>query len=351
MAAYTGIIPQLPIPRPATTGAGNLAPVGAAIMGGGLSGGTKAAVLGTLVVRPGVTGAAKEILGQELWEKVVIWPRTKAMGFVLSTTSFNVDVWNTSRRAAQTLTAITYAGGGGVSAGGGPALPGKFYPFQSYQYAITVPQDGPATINDTVTWTFIGGIGGANLLVTGQRITVFSVSIDWADAFEEEIAYLTNVLPGYSGKEQRVQLRTAPRYKCRFTARSMSAKESAYMDAMLHSWQARVFGVPWWPDAVFLQADAAAGASVLTVPNITQRPSFKAGELVAVWRDWITWEAVTVLSVSTASITLSAPLSQSWVTGDLVLPLKRGRMAPMQGVDADASTLRSANVSFECEVV
>jgi hypothetical protein len=52
------------------------------------------------------TGARHELFGGQLFEKVIVNPRVKALKFVLSQTQFNIEVWNAFRELPQTLTAI-----------------------------------------------------------------------------------------------------------------------------------------------------------------------------------------------------------------------------------------------------
>src|SRR5579871_3387172 len=61
-----------------------------------------------------VSGIVRDFFGSELFEKIIVIPRVKALGLVLSATQFSVEVWNTFHGTQQTLTAINITGTGGL---------------------------------------------------------------------------------------------------------------------------------------------------------------------------------------------------------------------------------------------
>src|SRR5712664_2114797 len=63
----------------------------------------------------GVIGYRSEMFGGQLFEKVLVMPRVKTLGFVITATQFPVEVWNAFRDMDQTLTAITINGTGGLT--------------------------------------------------------------------------------------------------------------------------------------------------------------------------------------------------------------------------------------------
>lgn len=287
--------------------------------------------------------------GRLLFERVIVTPRSRDAGFVLSEQRWVVDVWNTHRRLPRTLSSIQITGAGGLQVSGGLGSAANFGPGQSSIYLATLAGQGDPTIQATATWNFTGETG-ADMTVTGTRITVFSPEIDWSDGFTETIEFLTSVLASTSGAEQRIQLRTKPRYGAAFRVLTLEAQDSAALDALLFGWQGRVFGVPWWMDASVLTAQANPGDTTLQV-DTTARASYQAGGLVMLWRDQHTWEAMGVLAVSSGSVSLSSQVVGTWPAGALVVPLKRGRMSDMVDVDGPTNWASVFQVSFECEVV
>src|SRR5882762_1097639 len=54
-----------------------------------------------------VAGQRVELFGGQLFEKIIVIPRVKVLGFVLTATQFAVEVWNAFRDVDQTLQSIT----------------------------------------------------------------------------------------------------------------------------------------------------------------------------------------------------------------------------------------------------
>ena len=325
-----------------------------ASFGGGVLGspGAPGALAGTGVVAlvsQGLAGSEAPMFGGELFEKIIVVPRKKSVGFVLSTQIFAIEVWNTHLRESKTLASIVIGGVGGLQITGGISAPGVFGPGRGATYTATLGTDGDATIANIAEFIF-DGESGTETVVTGSRLTVFSPEIDWSEPFEETIAYMTNIIPAYSGHEQRIQLRTIPRFGASFRVLTATNRDTAALDALISGWQARVYGVPWWMDASPLVADAAPGTLTLQV-DTTNRASFEAGGLVMLWRDQHTWEALQVFTKSDSQVTLVSETVQSWSAGDLVVPLKRGRLSDTVTIARETSGVASMRATFACEVV
>ncbi|OQA34468.1 MAG: hypothetical protein BWY56_01894 [Acidobacteria bacterium ADurb.Bin340] len=318
--------------------------VGSSFNGGAWSGSGVVALESQAIV-----GTQEPMFGwSELFGKVLVIPRSKDVGFLLSSVVWDVEVWNTDMLASKALTNITISGAGGLQVSGGLGSAANFGPGQASIYTATLGTDGDATIATVATWNFTGETG-ADMTVTGTRITVFSPEIDWSDGFTETIEFKTDVLSATSGQEQRVQLRTKPRYGAAFRVVTLEPRDSAAMDALLFGWQGRMFGVPWWPDASMLTAQATPGATSLQV-DTTGRASFEAGGLVMLWADQHAWEALGVLTVASGSVALSSQVAGTWPVGTIVVPMKLGRMAEVVDVDDPVNWASIFQVSFDCEV-
>lgn len=301
------------------------------------------------LVSHGLDGIGAPMFGGELFEKIIVVPREKSVGFVLSTLIFSIEVWNTHLRESKTLTSISIGGVGGLQITDGISAPGVFGPGRGATYTATLGTDGDATIANVAEFVFAGE-SGTETVVTGSRLTVFSPEMDWSEPFEESIAYWTNIIPAFSGHEQRIRLRTLPRFGASFRVLTATNRDTAALDALISGWQARVYGIPWWMDASPLVANAAPGALTLQV-DTTNRASFEAGGLVMLWRDQHTWEALQVFAKSDSTVTLVSETVKSWSAGDLVVPLKRGRMSETIPIARETSGVASMRASFACEVV
>lgn len=285
------------------------------------------------IVHQSLIGRVQELFGGELFERVIVIPRVKALGFVLSATQFPVEVWNAFRNSDQTLTAIVITGSGGVLLADPYGEPLVFPALDSYIYQATMPLFGPAQIDQDIVFTFVSGILGTDLRITGSRITVFSVAPDWTAGIKETISYFTDVLSAYSDNEQRRALRQIPRRGLKYRALALKARDSAGMESLVWGWQHQPFGVPWWQDQTPLTADTPAGS--FSVPCVTTDRQFATGGIAVIWIDEYTFEALTIATVSPTGITVTSPTQFSWKAGPstLVMPIFLARLKSQVQVD------------------
>lgn len=306
---------------------------------------------GPIVVAPqaALAGVVSQGYGEVLLEKILVIPRTKPLGFVLSASVFTVEVWSTFQRSAKLMTSIGSSGAGEATISNPFGVPLVFWPTQSRTFTITVPQSGSAEILQVFNFVF-SGVSGTDLTITGSRLTVFSVDMDWSVGFEEGIEYFSDVMTALSGQEQRVALRTIPRYTASYRAVGMTQREAASMDALLWGWKARAYGVPWWQDAQPLKASLSIGNTVVTVD--TPLRAFEVGGLVMIWKDQFTYESLTIASLTSTTITLQTPVTMAWTTSQTyVVPVKRGRLRSPVKIERPANYLSAVDLLFSCEVV
>lgn len=298
----------------------------AAFMALGICGAKSANSAGSPQPQRVLTGSVSRMPGDEIFEKVIVVPRVKNAGFVLSELRFPVEIWNSFRGLPKTMTAINVTGGGGLSIINPYTLPLTLGPFGSRMMTGSLPQAGPPSINNRAVFV-VTGISGTDMVVTGSRLLTYAVDIDWEGGFEETPGWLTDVMTGYDDMEQRVQLipAEAPRFSCKYRTLTLSAQESAQLMSKIWGWQSRVFGVPWWKDQAELTATVAIGATSIAC-DTTKRPGFAAGNLLMIFRDFNTWEALQIDSVTPTSVNLVAATLKAWASGDLVVPVRLARM-------------------------
>lgn len=140
----------------------------------------------------------------------------------------------------------------------------------------------------------------------------------------ERLEWLTDVVPSYSGAEQRAALRSAPRRFFEF-AFGVSDAERQRAEAVLHKWQAQAWALPIWMDAQALAAPISPGATSVAVP--TDYRDFSAGGLLLLLAPSGAYEALTIDSVSSGSVALSEPVTGAWPAGTEVMPARMARMA------------------------
>jgi hypothetical protein len=279
------------------------------------------------------SGPLAEVFGGQLFEKIIISPLTQKLGFVITDTQFTVDVWNTFRNIGQILNSISLTGTGDLVVQNPFTMPTFYAALDDRQYQVTVPKTGAPTINETICWIFQSGIGGTCIFVTGNRVVLFSAPIDWNSGFKEKIGYLTDVLKMYSDAEQRRALRQLARRGAVMRAKGLTAREAAAIESLIWGWQSQPYGVPWWPDATPLLANAPIGSTVLQV-NTTDL-QFAPNGIGAIWKDEFTFEALYVTAVTPTTLTLGAPTQLAWTAGasTRVMPVFLGRLP--NGIDVD----------------
>lgn len=293
-----------------------------------------------------LTGERVETFGGQLFEKVIVIPRTKTLGFVLTATQFGIEVWNTFRDADQTLESITISGVGGLTIIDPYGEPLIYGALGSFVYQATVPSAGSAQIDQDIVFAFLSGIGGADVAVTGSRITFFSVAPDWGEGMEESFEYLTDVLSAYSDNEQRRGLRQFPRRAMRYRALTLNARDAAGMESLIWGWQNQPYGVPWWPDAQPLLSDVAQGSFVIPVDTADRQ--FAVGGLLAIWVDEYTFEALQISVVAAHSVTCSSPTQFAWKAGPgtRVMPVFLCRLPASVEVSRHSSEIDQMDLTF-----
>jgi hypothetical protein len=298
------------------------------------------------IVHRGLSGARQEIFGGRLFERIIVNPRMKALGFVLTATQFPVEVWNAFRDTDQILDAINITGTGGLTLADPYGEPLLYPALNSFIYQATVPTAGPPQINQEVEFVFLSGVLGADVEVTGSRITIFSVQPDWNEGIEESVEFLTDVLLAYSDNEQRRALRQLPRRALRFRALTLNARDAAGMESLIWGWQNQPYGVPWWPDAQPLSSDIAPGTFV--IPVETADRLFAPGGLLCIWVDEFTFESLSIASVSAHSVTTTSPTQFAWKggPGTRVLPVFLCRLPSSIDVRRHSSEIDQVDLNF-----
>jgi hypothetical protein len=311
----------------------------------GLSRGTPEPVIA--IAHRSITGAYQELFGGRLFERVIVTPRVKALGFVLTQTQFPIEVWNTFRDRPQILTAIQTNGSGGVTVTNPFSLPTLFGALDSRVYQAITPAQGPAQIDEDIVFVFASGVAGTDTHITGSRITVFSVAPDWSQGMKERISYLTDVLKAYSDNEQRRGLRQIARRSLSYRALTLNARDASGMESLIWGWQNQPYGVPWWPDVTSLAVSVSAGASSIQLQTRADR-LFAVGGILCIWQSEFNFEALTIQSIAGNVITVSSPTQFAWTAGPgtLVLPVFLARLSDQVKVDRLFSGADSMDLEF-----
>jgi hypothetical protein len=286
--------------------------------------------------------------GQELFGKIIVTPRSKDCGFVLADITWQTNIWNTHKNRISVLTGVDIQDSGNVSVDNPLGYPIAFGPFQARDFLTIVPRDGDAIIQAILTFVMTGELG-TDVIITGRRIVVFPAEPNWSEPPKERIQFLTDILSAYSGAEQRIALRKKPRLHLSYRILPTDHKTAVSLDALLFGHQARMFGVPFWPDAIKITAATDAFTSLIHCNTVDRK--FIPGGIVVLWRDPFIHEAATILSVAADSITTTAPLNSSWPADGFTyaIPVLTGRWDGDSRQDHISPSVSSLEAAFQCD--
>jgi hypothetical protein len=289
--------------------------------------------------------------GTCLFERVLVVPQTVALGAVLTERTITVDIWNTYRNIDKSLSAVVITGPGSAQVTT-PTLPLVFVPLGFLAQDVIYGTVGDPIIAQSIDFVFPGQ-DGTTLVVTGNRLAVFTIEPNWEPdgITEHPQIWMTDVLKAHSDSEQRVQLRTLPRSRVKFRVTPDRLTKSL-LEALLWGWQNQMYGVPFWPDAHPLLDTASPGDTVLLV-DTTDR-GFVAGGLMMLWRDAFTYEVINIVALVTGGVQVVASGIANGYSADgntLCVPVRRGRLADAQDVTRTTSQVAELELTFECEVV
>lgn len=294
------------------------------------------------------TGTVHPLYEQELYNKVIVTPRALSVGFAVSELLYTVELWNAARRGV-TLSNITIAGQAGVTVDNPYGSNLDIADTDNLLFTVRVSPNGSPTIDNLITFNIAEGYTGTDVDVEGTRLVVFAVPINWDGGLKERREYLTDMLTGYDGSEQRIQLRAVPRHHIAYRVDCDSAKSAGNMEALIYGWQQRPYAVPWWIDAQPLLQDVGIGATTIYVD--TSNREFMTGGVVLLYKGQFDYEAFTVTTVNPGNVIVANQAGKAWKAYEAtVLPAKIARGSNLTVERANA-LLAGASVAFDVEVV
>lgn len=187
---------------------------------------------------------------------------------------------------------------------------------------------------------------------------VFAFDHNWTDPVVERIAWLTGVLRKRGGSEQRFRLRQKPRRMFQYSALVGGEDEldqRRRLDALMWAAQDEEIMVPFWPDAMQLTDQIAAGATTTGVTafnwklhgfDIDNNESY-----LMFWKDYLTYEVVKISQINSVGpptqLTFDTALVSTWPKGTVVVPARRCRHVPTLTGEIHATDTQSLKFAFE----
>jgi hypothetical protein len=232
-------------------------------------------------------------------------PSILNLGNLLSNQERTIEVANLFPTQKE-IASVTNATDSGVTLVTG-TLPVIVNPYNSYVLQVNVSTLGPPNINGTIT------LVGENLdttdpeslvvPVTGARITLFPW--DPEQGYTEQLEWKTDILESYSGIEQRISIRYAPRQKLTYTPFMTNTQKDMQLRMVLFNWLPRVWGVPiWWEQAQPTQA-CTPGSNFVAIN--TANADYRVGGLVMLMApDLSYYETFQIATISSTELTFTS---------------------------------------------
>jgi hypothetical protein len=158
------------------------------------------------------------------------------------------------------------------------------------------------------------------------NVPIFTGPPSWDGGVTVAAAYRTTIFEALDTSEERHSQFPRPLYRTRYRTLTLTANETAYLRKVIELAKEMPIGVPLWPMRTKLTANAAAGATILTVDDLNYRLWDVFNKFALIWRDYRTWEVIDMSGAAGTSISLSAVLAGSWQAGDTVVPLLFGHL-------------------------
>ena len=176
-------------------------------------------------------------------------------------------------------------------------------------------------------------------------LPVFSFRPNWREGVVERLGFLTDVIRGGNGNEQRRRLRQTPRRSIEADF-LLSGPERAYFDLFQNRFGGGEFMVPLFWDMHTLRSPVLPGDTTRIAFDTTRR-EFQPGLAILMGRDARVFEVVEIEAVDNAGVDLALAPARRWPVGSLLMPLRRGQFDE----SADMNHLSSATAQVSARLL
>lgn len=199
---------------------------------------------------------------------------------------------------------------------------GTLNPLESTLYAVSIPIIGAPSLSAEIEWTFVDAEEVSFIAtIIAQRVIPFVLRHNWATPVLEQISFKTDVLGAFSGKEQRIGLRSDPRRRFEMSYLTLTPMERSYLENAIFGWQGRPFAVPLWSDSTPLRSTVSVGATVFDVDTVTR--DFDPDSLLFI-TDGTNHDTLEIDSMTEDSITTKTASLYGYGIGAKVVPARLG---------------------------
>jgi hypothetical protein len=182
-------------------------------------------------------------------------------------------------------------------------------------------------------------------MAADNELPVWTIRPNWRNGVLERLEWLTDIMSGTYGTEQRTALRLSPRRTFEMTF-NPDGQARSYFDLWLHRLGSAEFMVPLFHDRGRLSAAVTAGQNTIPV-DTTYREFEEGGMAVILGRDPFTFDTVEITDVAAGLLTIDGTLAYAWEEGSSVYPLRRTRISQESMLGALTNRVGEASLQFE----
>lgn len=179
--------------------------------------------------------------------------------------------------------------------------------------------------------------------------TIFPMEADWSVPFTEEQEFETSIFTSHDGTEQRQGHTEDAARRFTFQVRPWTVREGGLLESLIHLGQSVQWWVPYWRGMRPLGANAAIGATSLSLDTVGAE--FEVGQGAMLFRNCFLNEVVEVTSIASGALGVEAT-TLAWTAAhprDKVVPVFLGRMSLSVSLNYEFAEGKAAVLTFDIE--
>ena len=295
------------------------------------------------------------------FEQMHILPRTKIeFGNIITQKQETYEIYSAFRNSSVTLDTIVNNVLPGVSLPD-ESTPEVVPPQSSMLDAATtdncgdafvlgtiVPRDilalanGLPSFDASIDFTFDSG-DTPQLLVSGSRIVL--IPMEYEAPVKETLVFLTDIITGLSGAEQRIALRKNPRQLFEVIYK-LDGNDRQRMQALLMDWTGNVFGFPLWHEKLTLTAATIVGATQYNVTGADD-VDLRVGGQAVVFTDSNIFDVITIQAKTDTLITAEDVNLNAYPVGTTIMPVRTATVVGAVTGQLSQNNLEVFKIIFE----
>ena len=269
------------------------------------------------------------------WFEIVhLKPRSKLeLGSILTQTDTDIEIFNASRNASATLTAITNGASPGVTF---PTIsPPEVMPPLTSILDPTTTENSSGTGLGSIVQTklraltnglssfdtsivFVTTLNDPVLLISGSRIVLLPFLFE--AGVEETLEFLTTVIESLDGHEQRIARRKNPRQSF-VVDYVLDGIDRQRLQTFLFDWQDKIFGLPLAHEQLLLTSPVSIGATSYPVVGASD-VDFRIGGFAAVIQDSVVFDVIEITAKTDTLLTAASGSLNAYSAGTKIMPLR-----------------------------